>query len=62
MNFIKKIEYYCPKCKKVVDYDDTMGQAEAGVITGILRRQEWPKTSRYHKKCGTPLVEFIAKR
>jgi len=57
----EKIEYYCPKCKKIVDIDDTFG--ETGMKSpSILARQAWPKTSRYHKKCGSPLVELMRKK
>jgi len=54
----EKTEYFCPHCKKVVGFDETFGETGSFLGPGILRTQEWPKTSRYHKKCKFALVEL----
>jgi len=57
----QKMEFYCPKCKKTVDIADTFG--ETGVCSPIiLAGQAWPKTSRYHKKCESQLIELMRKK
>jgi len=60
----EKIEYFCPNCKMVVDFDETTGEVLGGpgFIAGVLRNQVWPKTSRYHIKCGQHIVELKNKK
>jgi hypothetical protein len=61
----EKIEYFCPNCKRFVNFNETKGEIgglSGMFIGGFLRRQEYPKTSRYHLKCGQQLVELSKKR
>jgi len=59
-----RTEYFCPSCKRIVDFEETKGEiGGTSPLLGVkLRSQAWPKTSRYHLKCGQVLVELQNKR